>query len=178
MSSLEVIATPRFSKADLAWLAGLRRALARNIGAPHFTLVFPGSDLDAPSYAAEVRSRAAGVRRIRLRLRSAIVVPDPQVRACHVFLVPDEGFGALVRLHERLHAGRLATCLRPDMPYLPHLTVASLDGVDEARRLAAKLNEQDISIKGTIEELEVQRRDGEVARCYARVPLARAGLFG
>jgi 2'-5' RNA ligase len=178
MSSLEVVAAPVFEKDDLEWLMGQREARARSLGPPHFTLVFPGSDLAPHEFAAEVKSRAAGIQRIRFHLRCGLVVPDPQVRAFHVFLVPDEGFAAIVRLHDRLHEGKLAACLRPEMTYLPHITIASTREVSEARTIAAKLNAGGISIPGRIDALDVHRRDGETVRPFASVPLVKPGLFG
>jgi hypothetical protein len=40
----------------------------------------------------------------------------------YVFLVPDEGSGALSLLHDRLYSGLLAS-LRIDLPYVPHITI-------------------------------------------------------
>jgi 2'-5' RNA ligase len=178
MISLEVVAAPLFEKPDLDWLMRRREARAQSRGPPHFTLVFPGSHLEPHEFAAEIKSRAAGVRRIRFHLRCALVVPDGQVQAFHVFLVPDEGFAAIVRLRDRLYEGRLADCLEPQMGYLPHITIASTHEFAEARAIAAKLNADGISIAGRIDALDVHRRDGETVRSFAQVPLAKPGLFG
>jgi 2'-5' RNA ligase len=156
----------------------LREARAQNSGPPHFTLVFPGSSLEPHEFVREVTAAASGATRVRFCLRSAIVVPDPQVSAYHVFLVPDAGFGSIVRLHDRLHATSLAACLRPDVSYIPHVTVASAHDFATAQKIAASLNSKELSINGRIDELEVHRRDGDVVRCIARVPLAKSGLFG
>jgi len=58
------------------------------------------------------------------------------------------------------------------------VTVASAHDFVAARKIAALLNSDEIAINGRIDELEVHRRDGDVVRCIARVPLAKAGLFG
>jgi 2'-5' RNA ligase len=178
MDSLEVVATPVFGKKEHDWLVHLREVRAGDIGPPHFTLVFPGSELPPSEFVRHVTSAASGSKRISFRLCSAIVIPDPQVRSFHVFLVPDDGFGAIVRLHQALHGGALATCLRPDFPYIPHLTVASEREFITAQSVAAKLNAQDFSIAGRIDALEIHRREGDVVRGIATVPLAKSGLFG
>jgi 2'-5' RNA ligase len=178
MSSLEVVATPVFSGKDRDWLVHLRETRAQNIGPPHFTLVFPGSDLAPAEFTKHVAAVAGSMKRIQFRLCSALVVPDPQVRSFHVFLVPDEGFGAIVRLHQALHAGALDKRLRVDFPYIPHLTVASEREFATARSVAAKLNAMDIAISGRLDELEIHKRDADVVRCIAKVPLAKGGLFG
>ena len=177
MYSLEVIAVPVFAAADREWLEHIRKARAHSIGPPHFTLVFPGSRILPADYSREVTEAVAGVKRIAFCLRSAMVVPDAQVNCCHVFLVPDEGFGAIVRLHDRLHRGILAENLRTHFTYLPHLTVASVSDPAEARQIAAKLNAEDFAFAGHIDELEIHRRDGETVRCAEKIPLARQGWF-
>jgi hypothetical protein len=178
MDALSVIAKPDFSTADLAWLTGIRAKLAGNLGPPRFTLVFPGAEMEAKTFADFIRAQVTGISCIRFRLRSAVVVPEPIMSCFHVFLVPDEGFGAIVRLHDRLHIGQLEACLGAEIPYLPHLTVATETDYQASRRIAAEINAQDLSISGVIDKLEVERRRGDVSRHYCDIPLTKAGWFG
>ncbi len=178
MDTLYVVSKPDFVKTDLQWLTTIRAKRAGNFGPPQFTLVFPGAQLEPREFAAFVASRAEGVRRIRFCLRSAVVVPEPIFGRFHVFLVPDEGFGAIVRLHDRLHAGPLEACLRPDMPYLPHLTIATDSDYAASRKIAAEINALELSICGEIDTLLIERRTGDVVRVHSEVPLARAGWLG
>lgn len=178
MESLEVVARPDFSKADLAWLTQARAHHTGNRGAPKFTLVFPGADMAPAAFADLIRARAEGVPRIRFHLRSALVVPEATVRRFHVFLVPDEGFGAILRLHDRLHFGPIEALVRPETPYLPHITIATTSDFIAARRIAASLNASEISIEGMIESLEVERREGEVVKLITEIRLARSGRHG
>ncbi|MGA0604217.1 2'-5' RNA ligase family protein [Caulobacter sp. KR2-114] len=178
MDSLEVIARPHFDKADLAWLTDIRSRRAGSRGAPYFTLVFAGVELEAAAFTKAVRANARDIHPIRFRLRSALVVPETVVRRFHVFLIPDEGFGAILKLHDALHAGPLASGLRQDSPYLPHITVATSGSYETARDLALSLNRRDLDIAGRIDALQVERRTGEVIKPVAEVPLAKAGWFG
>jgi len=178
IDSLEVIARPHFEKADLAWLTDIRSRRAGSRGSPYFTLVFPGADLTPKAFAEAVRLRAHDFPRIRFRLRSALVVPEHAVSRFHVFLIPDEGFGAILRLHDRLHAGALEAAIRPETPYLPHITVATTPDHAAARKLAQALNNGELDISGHIETLEVEHRTGDVIRKVAEVPLHRTGWFG
>jgi 2'-5' RNA ligase len=177
MLSLEVIARPHFDKDDLAWLTDIRARRTGNRGAPYFTLVFPGADLTPAEFAAHVRACASDIPRIRFRLRSALVVPEPMVGRFHVFLVPDEGFGAIHQLYDRLHEGPLEAALRVEVAYLPHITVATTADYAAARKLSQALNQGGIDIPGHIEALEVEHRTGEVIRKVADIPLARSGWF-
>jgi hypothetical protein len=175
MSALEVVAKPEFGKAELDWLTHLRHTRAHSAGAPAFTLVFPGAN-SVDEVIKQVQATCASTARIRFCLRSAMIVPEGKMGMYHVFLVPDEGFGAIIRLHERLHTGALACCLRPDAPYIPHLTVASMQAFDAARQTMALLNAKDLAIAGRIDEIEVHKRDSDVPRCVAKVPL-KHGFF-
>jgi hypothetical protein len=175
MSALEVVARPKFGKAELDWLMRVRENRTHRSGPPDFTLVFPGADAAPPEIVRHVEATCAAIARIRFCLRSALIVPD--LNGYHVFLVPDEGFGAIVRLHDRLHHGPLAGCLRPDVPYIPHLTIASTDDLAAARRCKASLNAHDLAITGRIDEIEIRERDDEKPRCIARAPLAHGHLF-
>ena len=177
--SHEVIAAPEFAVADLGWLTKVREAHAGGHGgAPYFTLVFPGSELKTDDFTAEVQRAVVGVKRIRFCLRAAMVVLDPEVHSFHVFLVPDEGFGALIRLHDKLHNGRFAAYRREASPYIPHVTVGSEREFAAAHTLAATFNAKDMAVWGRVDELIIQRRDGEVARAVRKVPLAKSELFG
>ncbi len=178
MDTLEVVARPDFDKTDLAWLTEIRGRRTGSPGPPKFTLVFPGADMEPAAFAAHISGLAEDVPRIRFHLRSALVVPEPTVRRFHVFLIPDEGFGAILRLHDRLHSGPVEACLRPGTPYLPHITIATTSDFGSARKIAASLNAHDISIQGVIETLEVERRDGEVIKTISEIHLAKAGWFG
>ncbi|MFZ5719802.1 MAG: 2'-5' RNA ligase family protein [Pseudomonadota bacterium] len=176
--SLEVIARPHFDKDDLVWLTDIRSRRAGSRGPPYFTLVFPGAELAPRAFVAQIRANAEGVARIRFRLRSAMVVPEHAVGRFHVFLVPDEGFGAILQLHDALHAGPIEAAIRPETPYLPHITVATTASYDEARRVAQALNQGGVDIQGHIDALQVEQRTGEVIKEIAEIPLAKSGWFG
>lgn len=178
METLEVIARPRFDKADLAWLTDIRSRRAGSRGPPYFTLVFPGAQMTPAAFTEQIRKSAAGVHRIRFRLRSAMVVHEHTVGRFHVFLIPDEGFGAILKLHDALHVGPIEAALRAETPYLPHITVATTTDYAAARKVAHALNLGDLDISGQIDALEVERREGEVVRKVADIPLAKGGWLG
>ena len=125
MESLEVIARPHFDKADLAWLTDLRSRRAGSRGAPYFTLVFTAGDMTPADFVAAVRPVAKRFHAMRFRLRSALVTPEPTVGRFHIFLIPDEGFGAILRLHNALQSAPIDAVARVDSPYLPHVIVGT-----------------------------------------------------
>jgi len=175
---LLVLAYPEAAPADRAWIEAIRAAhdpASARVHA-HFTLVYPTQALAAAQLIAHVRAVARAYPAFPFVLRAAIPYPDGSGPEKHVFLMPDAGFGALVRLHERLYSGPLASDRRLDMPTVPHITVARLTDPARSRDLAAELNARDWSIPGTVTALTVVRDDGVAVRALARVPLGQSDV--
>jgi len=80
----------------------------------------------------------------------------------YVFLVPDEGFSELALLHDALYAGVLASRLRLDIPYVPHIGIATLKDPRKCKELADELNAKPLRIQGQVEEISVVDYDGKV----------------
>src|ERR671933_42157 len=113
-------------------------------------LAYPVRDLAPDAFVADVSRQAAGCVRIPFVLRWALPFKDVTGEGTDVFLVPEEGFSALARLHDRLYAGALASRLRLDIPTIPHLTVAHSADPQACKRLADALNARPLAISGTI----------------------------
>jgi len=177
MSTIEVVAKPVFSKSDAEWLIKARAEHAHSPGPPEFTLVFPGAEFSAADIVTHVAATCTVTAPVKFCLRSAVIVPEHGSDRFHIFLVPDEGFGAIIRLHDQLHVGPLASCLRPEVPYIPHLTIASVADFKVARRIKAKLNGYDLGIDGRIEALEIHERDAGCSKCIANLPLRHHSFF-
>jgi hypothetical protein len=138
---------------------------------PHFTLVFPVTAIDEASLIRHTRRVAEESAAINFRLRTALAVKDPLSEATHVFLVPEEGFAAIVRLHDRLLTGPLADALRLDIPFIPHVTVAAFADAALAKSLADDLNGQPIAIDGEIGSITTVRYDRGAVTTIDRVDL-------
>jgi 2'-5' RNA ligase len=176
---LLVLAYPEFASEDGVWIEMIRAAHdpAHERVRAHFTLVYPLPDtpeqLGVEGVTALIQAVAVEFAPIRFVLRSAIPFNDLLGPDTNVFLMPDEGFGALVRLHDRLYSGPLAGALRLDLPTVPHITVARLRSPQAAKRLADTLNGRDIAIAGTIAALYLVTHDGGTVRTITRVPLGK-----
>lgn len=92
----------------------------------HLTLVFATAWLAEQEFAAHIASVAARTPRIEFACKYAMLGADDEDDRAYVFLVPDEGYAAISILHDRLYTGPLAEHLRLDIPYVPHITVATL----------------------------------------------------
>lgn len=152
-----VVAYPGLDAADWDWLQSIRRQWdpQHALIDPHFTLIFPTGAVDAEALEAHVRAAVAGIRPFGVVLRCALPVKDSFSAQTHLFLVPDEGLGQLVRLHSRLYTGPLQAHLRLDIPYLPHITVGAFPDAGECKAAADRLNEQPFAVNGRVERLSL-----------------------
>ena len=172
--ALLVLAYPRIAQTDFEWLQAIRAQHDRryfSLVAPHFTLVFPVTGLGQTDLIAHVRRQAAGVRAISFRARCAVVVEDDTKKFSHVFLVPDEGFSEIVKLHDRLYAELLAPELRLDITFIPHIGVGNDEQAHECKRLADELNQQNFCLAGELDTLDVVGYEHNEVRPLERIRL-------
>jgi 2'-5' RNA ligase len=172
--SLAVISYPKLSQTDVGWLAKIRTIYPKlhyPKFAPHFTFVFPSERISADILIGHVQAQTATQPRIRFTIRCALPMPDALSDNTHLFLVPDEGFSAILRLHDRLYTGLLADDLRLDIPYIPHITLGYTPDPAFCKQVADDLNRQPFTISGAIEQLSIVRVEGETATTIASIPL-------
>jgi len=139
--------------------------------APHFTFVFPQAALHETALVAYVRPIAAAQPPIPFVIRCALPVRDSFSADTYLFLVPDEGFSAVVRLHDRLYAGALAGELRLDIPFIPHITVTYTPDAVVCKQAADDQNAQPFELRGVIEALDVVAVEDDTARTVTQVGL-------
>ena len=171
-----VVGYPDLHSEDASWIESFRDdhdTLHRAVVGAHFTLVFPTDALSAEEFVAHVHQCVSGARPIEFVLRSALVVPDHFIDASHVFLVPDEGNSAFIKLHDRLYRGSLGGELRLDIPYIPHLGVASNARSVVCKALADQLNDIDLAIEGRVSELAISAYDGSGVQTLATAALSQ-----
>ncbi len=174
--TLAVLGRPRLKAADAAWITALRDRHGKGLAAPeigpHLTLVFPTAATDATTATGHLGMVAGETPPLDLAFRCALPVPDPASGTTFVYLAPDEGFSALVRLHDRLYSGPFAEALRLDLPYIPHITLGRIAEAKLARALADDLNGQEPEIRARLETVELFRIDPkEPARRLAEIAL-------
>jgi 2'-5' RNA ligase len=148
-----VIAYPKLAPADEAWIDQRRQVVGRVL-APHFTFVFPHVTSDETALVAHVETCVRDP--IAFVVRCVLAMPEREGRAS-LFLVPDEGFAAIVRLHDDLYTGILAPELRGDLPFVPHITIGMID--QGQRDVVDRLNRELVAIHGTIDALDIVRLD-------------------
>lgn len=175
MSSLYTLAFPHWSEPDRAFVEQLRREHEPRFSdrvAAHFTLAFGCTGVPEADYRAHVRQVAQAAPPLAFCFRWAMLGADALDETAYAYLVPDEGFSALSRLHAALYRGPLAPFLRLDIPFVPHITVCSTPLPAEAKALCDALNRRGLQVAGEVRELSVCRLvEGRIERLEA-LPLA------
>jgi hypothetical protein len=109
--------------------------------------------LDEHDYLNHVGKTAATAAPITFHCRYAMLGAGDGDDTAYVFLVPDEGNGAISLLHDRLYTGALISKMRLDLEYIPHITIGRCSDRRHAKALCDSLNTQGVSIAGRIDEL-------------------------
>jgi len=123
--------------------------------APHVTLVF-GADVDAAACLVQVLTVGRHTAAFDVAWACAAPVPTGPGKV-HVYLLPEQGTAALVRLHRVLHEGPLAACRSTEHPFIPHVTLGVLPTFDQAARVADRWNASQRVLRARIDSLAVGR---------------------
>jgi 2'-5' RNA ligase len=156
--SLLVLAYPKISKKDFKWVQNIRSkhdARYYNIVNPHFTLVFPAEGYKQNEFINDLVGNSLEFKRIKFISRRAVLVKDSISEFTDLFLVPDEGYSDIVKLHDNLYSGILKNSLRFDIPYIPHIGVGGSTNPVEGKSIADELNRSNFTINGILDKLAV-----------------------
>jgi hypothetical protein len=122
---------------------------------PHFTLLFPVFDFSAEQVLEEVKRVAKGSEKFSFSKLKAISHKDELSELSYVFLVPEIGYGNIVNLHDALYGKILAAELKKEIPYIPHVSIASSQEQERCIELATDWNNRKIEIEGIIGSMSV-----------------------
>ena len=163
-----VLAYPEIAKPDFELIQDYRRTndeLFYSVVEPHFTIVFPVFDFSEKEFRSEVRATIDGFGKFDFVLRCGTINKDAFSDYFHAFLVPDEGYSQVTKLHYRLYSGKLKDNLRLDIDFIPHLGVGNSMDKYKCKRMVDEWNERDFEIKGSVSELAiVNYEDNKVER--------------
>ena len=123
-------------------------------------MVFGCSDVTLDRYISHVEAIAKSQKEISFNCRYAMLHNDDSNDNYYVFLVPDVGYAEISKLHDKLYSGEFASFLRLDIPYIPHIGIATIPDANLIKNLCDELNSKDINITGNISSLTVSEYDG------------------
>ncbi len=118
-------------------------------------MVFGRSEVDERAYLEHVREVARLSRPTSFVCRYAMLGAENEAELGYVFLVPDEGYSGISRLHDALYRREMAAFLRLDIPYVPHITLGSSADRAAMKTCCDELNEAALSIHGSVEAFTV-----------------------
>ena len=143
---------------ESSWISKFRHEhdMKSALVAPHMTLVFP-TDVDANELRKKIEIAGAKVTKFAVQFRSCLLMPEKSANGFqgHIFLVPDEGFSQVVRLHTELYSGNLRPWLRLDIPFVPHITIGSGLELEKAKALVDELNSQRFDVEFLVDRLTI-----------------------
>ncbi len=173
--ALAVVNFPSLSDSDFQWIQSIRKdhdELFYDVVNPHFTLVFSTEKLDTGSLIRHTESVIAKFGSFDFAARCATVGDPDFLDHAHVFLIPDEGFSDIVKLHDAFYTGPLRSELRLDLPFVPHIGIASKPEPEACKKLVDELNARDFEIRGRVEKIDVIAFDGESTETIERINLS------
>jgi 2'-5' RNA ligase superfamily len=174
MSTLLVVNYPTISADDFAWIQEIRQQEDelnfRSID-PHFTLVFPIIEIDRATLVSHAKQSIQGIQPFEFTLRCAVLCNDAFSKYTHVFLVPDEGYSNIVKLHDRLYTGIITEELRLDIPFIPHIGIANSLDPHHCKQLVDRLNSKKFEIRGRIDRLDIISIQNDLSEAIESVNL-------
>jgi 2'-5' RNA ligase superfamily len=195
MRNLLVVNYPNISADDFAWIQEIRQQEDElNFRAidPHFTFVFPIIEIDRATLVSHIKrvfKREAsllsetlrerdtptptshGIQPFDFTIRCAVLCNDAFSKYTHVFLVPDEGYSNIVKLHDRLYTEIIANKLRLDIPFIPHIGIANSLDPYHCKQLVDRLNSQEFEIRGRIDRLDIISSQGDLVETVESINL-------
>lgn len=174
--ALLCITYPKFAEADFNRIQAFRSendALYFSKVNPHITLVFSVPEMDETEFIREVNLRAAGFEAFVVNFTAAVVNRDAFLEVWHVFLVPDEGNGNLIRLHDRLYEGILFPHRKMEIDFMPHIGIGNSKDKMACKKMADEWNRQEFSIRGRVNTLELVKYDGQMVHPISTLHLSR-----
>ena len=172
--SLIAINYPELDPRDFDWIQSIRAEhdiLQYELVRPHITLVFATERIVQSELVGHVREVAEEASAIKFVMRRAIVMKDHFSDYWYVMMVAAEGYGEIVKLHDHLYTGPLASELRLDLPYIPHITIGNSKDSQVCAALVDRLNAEKVEIPGLISSVDIVTYDNNLIETICRVDL-------
>ena len=162
--ALLVLAYPELADSDFKLIQKFRKEndeLFYQTVEPHFTLVFPVFGIEKQKFIKEIKSQSKGFKNINFIIRCSTINKDSFSEYYHAFLVPDEGYSNIVKLHDKLYSNELLENLRLDIDFVPHIGIGNNISATKCKFMVDSWNKKEFEIPGRIKELHIVDYDIE-----------------
>ena len=169
-----VLAYPEITKSDFDLIQTYRSKndkLYYSVVEPHFTIVFPVFGFSETEFVAEIRKQAENLNKFDFAIRCATINKDTFSEYFHVFLVPDEGYSNIVKIHDILYSGLLQEDLRLDLDFVPHIGIGNSLDKNECKKMVDEWNKDDFEVKGTVSKLTIVEYENDRVRDLNEIKL-------
>lgn len=153
-----VLAYPELKSDDFGNIQNYRKdndELFYKVVKPHFTIVFPVFDSSEEEFVNEVKDKSTTLTKFDFIIRCATINKDAFSDYFHAFLVPDEGYSKIVKLHDKLYRDKLKNNLRLDLDFVPHIGIGNSTDKYACKKMVDEWNGKDFSISGKITHLTI-----------------------
>ena len=140
---------------------------------PHVTLVFGLMNIRPYEFLAHCEAAADQSSQFDVSFVSGEVTYDPFEKTHKLLLVSSAGSSQLAALHQQLYEGAQRAELKVDIPYRPHMTVAT----NPDRTIIEHLDISSLGgfpLFGTIRALEVVKLANGRLHCLRTIPFAKS----
>ena len=169
-----VLAYPELTSNDFDLIQNYRRdndALFFKVIEPHFTIVFPVLNNPQDEFIREVKDKSNGLKPFNFVIRCATINKDALKDYYHAFLVPDEGYSRLVKLHDKLYSEKFKDNLRLDIDFIPHIGIGNSKDKFLSKKMVDEWNTKEFSISGTISCLTIVKYHNNVVTKIEEIKL-------
>lgn len=153
-----VLAYPELTSNDFDLIQNYRRdndELFFKVVEPHFTIVFPVFDISQDEFTKEIKDKSSNLAKFDIVIRCATINKDAFNDYYHTFLVPDEGYSKIVKLHDKLYSDKLKNNLRLDIDFVPHIGIGNSKDKYSCKKMVDEWNGKEFSIMGKITRLTI-----------------------
>ncbi len=171
-----VLAYPKIEQSDFDLIQEYRKkndGLFYSVVEPHFTIIFPVFDQMESEFLTEIEGLSKNYSAFDFVLRCATINKDAFSDYYHTFLVPDEGYSKIIKIHDGLYSGKLKENHSLDLDFVPHIGIGNSLNKFECKKMVDEWNKNDFAIKGTVYSLTVVEFENGKVRKMAEFQLKR-----
>lgn len=169
-----LLAYPKLSEESFKFIQDYRKIndfKYFNVVKPHFTIVFSTSNFSEDNFIEEVVKQAHGFKKFDFKIKCATINQDDTRTFYHEFLVPDQGYSNVVKLHDKLYSGKFFDNLRFDIDYIPHIGIGNSEDVFVCKKNVDGLNSKNLSIGGLVSVLDIVKYENNTITTLKTVEL-------